>query len=199
MEFNEIIKEIEKEFRKKMNALGLPYHNWRHVTDFATALNNLISCHNTLIVKKISEEERENAIIAGYLHEIGIIEELPEHKGKSITGAGEFLKYRKPGHEERGIKMAGKFLKEKIPAERIARIQKLIKATEPNKDKITQNSLEKMMIDADLQNKGREFNESLNSALNVMKEEFAGEPHEWLKSNEKFLEQNFHSEAARIL
>ncbi len=172
------IEELEKEVEKLfLNAkVKLIYHNFEHTKDFVNSMKTLIEAAG------ITGEDKENLIIAGYLHDIGCINGLNDH-------------------EERGAELAEKILsKYGFNKERIEKIKDLILATRVETE--PKNELHKLMRDADIANFGKDsFFEKTHIVYQELKDMkvYDGDLKAWYEVALKLLEKPFFSEVAERL
>ncbi len=132
------------------------FHNFDHAQEVAS------QCADLTEDSELSEEEREDLILAGWFHDVGFV------GGKD-------------GHEERSAQQARKFLEQQQhPNERIERVEQLIMSTHPDHE--PKNELECLLYDARWSFVGRKRFARRGELLQIEKEKLAGE--------EKSLEQN---------
>ncbi len=168
--------EIEDFCKQKMDSLGLGYHNWAHVQDFAQAADVLTKGEN------LPEEQRLTIRVAVLFHDTGLSE-------------------TRQGHEDASARSARKFLTGKISENKIVEIENLIMATKLSREPKTVG--ERIMRDADLINLGKDFSHFSKNMEAVLEEErnagFEGTELEWLQIVENLLKKGFFTDTAKRL
>lgn len=177
---NSIVKKSEHFIRQKLE-VSLPkeisYHNILHTLTVVNALKKIGRYYN------LTPAEKEILLIAGWFHDIGILQHYNDHEIKSAKICAAFLK------------------KQNYPLKKIKKIEKIIRSTKiPQKPK---NLLEKILCDADISHIGRRNFESRSQLLRAEWEKTINKKftdREWIETNILFLQKNnFHTKAAKLL
>jgi len=143
------------------------YHNSVHAKEVVDVIKTMCEAMN------ISEEEKENLILAGWFHDLGYFEKCS-------------------GHEEISANYASKFLTENnFPAERIEKVKSYILATKvPTSPK---NIYEKIICDSDLHHLGTAAIEEKSQLFRTELENrniCHPSDSEWIETSLKFLKQH---------
>ena len=155
----------------------LPYHNLAHTEDVVGAAELIAQ------VEQFGPEEREDLVLAAWWHDVGM-----------LTTPGR-------GHEQDSVEELTAFLRAQgVPAERIARIARLVLATRLAHDPA--DPLERAIRDADLSSLGRP---DYRKRLDRLREEWQDRPDSrrdlsdevaWLEENIAFLKGHTYLTAA---
>jgi HD superfamily phosphodiesterase len=167
---------LKEKVREEFQDCDNGFHNFQHTREFVQAAKKI--CKREDLVEK----DRENIILAGWLHDIGAVE-----------------KYE--GHVERGIRKAGKILEDLgLGEERIEEIQDLIAATDPERE--PENLLEEIMQDSDAAFLAREdYFDKLEGMWKEFSEQgiFDGDLEDFFRDSISYIDIEYHTEAARKL
>lgn len=167
---------LKEKVREKFRDCGKGFHNFQHTRELVEATRKI--CEK----EDVSDQDRENIILAGWLHDIGAVE-------------------RYDNHVERGVEKAGKILEDLgLDEERIEKIQKLIVATDPEKE--PDNLLEEIMQDSDAAFLAREdYFEKLEGMWREFAEQgiFDGTLEDFFQDSISYIDIEHHTEAARKL
>ncbi|GAB2963672.1 hypothetical protein GCM10027048_35980 [Hymenobacter coalescens] len=129
----EIIKQakayVEQLFEQRLPR-QLVYHTFKHTNTVAKEATALAQA------AKLAPADQEALVLAAWFHDAGYID-------------------RYDGHEYRSMELAEEWLAQQgYPAERVALIKDLIRAT--HRDEKRETELQKMLVDADMSNLGRD-------------------------------------------
>jgi predicted metal-dependent HD superfamily phosphohydrolase len=130
---SEIVKQakayVEKLFDEQLPR-QLVYHSFKHTNTVAKEAAALGQA------AKLAAPDQEALVLAAFFHDTGYLD-------------------RYDGHEYRSMELAEQWLTQQgYPAERIALVKDIIKAT--HRDEKRDTELQKLMVDADMSNLGRE-------------------------------------------
>jgi HD superfamily phosphodiesterase len=167
---------LKEKVREEFQDCDNGFHNFQHTGDFVEAAKKICDRED------VADKDRENVILAGWLHDIGAVENYE-------------------GHVDRGAKKAGKILEELgLEEERIEKIQKLIGATYPQKE--PQNLLEEIMQDSDAAFLARDdYFEKLEGMWREFAEQgiFDGDLEDFFRDSISYIDIEYHTDAARKL
>ncbi|WP_026450333.1 HD domain-containing protein [Aequorivita capsosiphonis] len=177
---NDILKTVRsycEELLNKSRCKSLQFHNYQHT------LNVVQSVEVIAVKSQLSEEDLELVLISAYFHDVGNIETNRQHEMLSCSIARKFLE------------------KENYAEDKIKTIEKIILATEINREPTT--LLEEIICDADLAHLGMASFLEQNLQLREEWANFLGlifTDEEWTDLNLKFLKtHHFYTDVAREL
>lgn len=174
----DLVLEVEK-YATSLLRSKLPYHYTYH--NLSHTLRVVESIKELIVGENIPEEDAENLLMAGWLHDVGYIININNHEDHSKDIATEFL------------------AKSSMDATKIDIISNLILATKMGHE--PQNILEKIMRDADFSHlKSKDFTD-INTLLRNEWETTCNKHFselEWIKENISFLTKThqFHTNYA---